>query len=278
MQINFDESLRRLLISEGGYTNHPSDPGGPTNYGITIYDARKYAAEFGWIVGRAVTTQDIKDMPLWFAKKVYDAKYWHSQLCHLLASGVDYAIFDYGVNSGIGRSGKVLKRVLGMDASSSVVTPDVVAAVERVGAVKVINAVMDERLHFLQALNTWPVFGAGWGRRVVEVRAASLHMAQAAPFVTAPSITPESGSEKGTIAPPDKLKKVIVAGGSGSGGGVGATFWQWVQTHPVEAGALALGGVVIVGGAVYAVNKWHKHRTEAPAPGWVSPNLLQQAA
>ncbi len=38
----YDESLRRLLADEGGYRNHPSDPGGPTNFGITIIDYRKY--------------------------------------------------------------------------------------------------------------------------------------------------------------------------------------------------------------------------------------------
>jgi lysozyme family protein len=52
MRVDYDESLSRVLVHEGGYTNHPRDPGGPTNYGITIFDARKYAAEFGWIKDR----------------------------------------------------------------------------------------------------------------------------------------------------------------------------------------------------------------------------------
>ena len=53
----YDEALRRVLAHEGGYTNHPSDPGGPTNWGITIQDARKY-----W-KARA-TAADVQAMPV----------------------------------------------------------------------------------------------------------------------------------------------------------------------------------------------------------------------
>ena len=162
MLANYEESLHRLLLSEGGYTNHPSDPGGPTNFGITLVDAQKYAAEFHWIVGRKVTAADVKAMPLWFAKMVYDAKYWDSLRCDELPHGVDYAVFDYGVNSGIGRSGKVLRRVLGVSDSTYVVSDSVIAAVRLVGPEKVINAICDERLRFLKNLKTWPVFGGGW--------------------------------------------------------------------------------------------------------------------
>jgi hypothetical protein len=53
-------------------------------------------------------------MPKWFAEKVYDAKYWDALNCDLLPAGLDYAVCDYGVNSGIGRAGKVLRRLLDM--------------------------------------------------------------------------------------------------------------------------------------------------------------------
>ena len=104
MQKTYDEALQRLLQHEGGYTNHPSDPGGPTNFGITIYDARRYAAEFGWISDREVMASDVRSMPLDFAKRVYKAKYWDSQSLDQIEPGPDYALFDYGVNSGVGRS------------------------------------------------------------------------------------------------------------------------------------------------------------------------------
>ena len=64
----YNEALRRLLIHEGGYTNHPSDPGGPTKYGITIGDYRRHA-------NPAATAADVKALKLSEAKAIYHAKY-----------------------------------------------------------------------------------------------------------------------------------------------------------------------------------------------------------
>src|SRR4029079_3582164 len=117
----YDEALRRLLAHEGGYSNHPSDPGGPTNFGITLADYRKYIDARG-------TAADVRRMSVAQAKAIYRSKYWNAMRCDELPAGVDYAVFDYGVNSGIGRAPRVLTRVLGMNGSSSTVTPEVIAA------------------------------------------------------------------------------------------------------------------------------------------------------
>lgn len=189
----YEQSLDRLLGHEGGYTNHPSDPGGPTNWGITIYDARKYAAQFNWIVGREVTAADVKAMPLWFAKLVYRAKYWDAQRCDFLEPGVDYAVFDYGVNSGIGRSGRVLRRLVGMSDETSIVNDDVIWRANKMPAAELVGAICDERLRFLQSLRTWQIFGKGWGRRVSEVRDFGIRVAEDLPLTDAPSIAPALG-------------------------------------------------------------------------------------
>ena len=108
------------------------------------------------------------------AKAIYRKRYWDVQRCDELPAGVDYCVFDYGVNSGIGRSGKVLRRVVGLPDNTSVVT-DQVLAYARVRDPKVlVAAICDERLAFLKSLRTWPIFGRGWGTRVAEVRAVSL--------------------------------------------------------------------------------------------------------
>jgi len=174
MRGNFNEALKLLLKHEGGYTNHPSDPGGPTNFGITIHDYRKYIDKDG-------TASDVRAMNIDQAKQIYKSKYWDVQKCDDLPSGVDYAIFDYGVNSGVGRSGKVLRRQLGLPDNTHVVTAAVVAAANKADAAALVGKICDERLAFLQRLKTWPTFGKGWGRRVDEVRKVSLRMAKAAP-------------------------------------------------------------------------------------------------
>jgi lysozyme family protein len=178
----YDEALRRLLIHEGGYTNHPSDPGGPTNFGITIADYRKYAKP-------DATAADVRAMSVDEAKAIYRKRYWDAQRCDELPGGVDYSVFDYGVNSGIGRSGKVLRRVVGLPDDRSVVTDQVLAYTRARDPKVLIAAICDERLAFLKSLKTWPVFGHGWGTRVAEVKTVSLALAGAAQGVT-PSPAP----------------------------------------------------------------------------------------
>ena len=155
----YDDALARLLAHEGGYSNHPSDPGGPTNFGITIVDYRKY-------VKPGASAADVKAMTVDEAKSIYRAKYWDAQRCDELPAGVNYAVFDYGVNSGISRSGKVLRRVLKLPDNTSVVNDLVIAAARAADPKTLVIAICDERLRFLQSLKTWSVFGKGWGRRV----------------------------------------------------------------------------------------------------------------
>jgi lysozyme family protein len=165
----YDESLRRVLAHEGGYTNDRDDPGGPTNFGITIYDYRKY-------VNANATAGDVRAMTLDQAKAIYRSKYWDALRGDDLPAGIDYALFDYGVNSGISRAAKVLQRILGV-ADDGIIGPLTLAAVTARAPAAVVNALCAERLTFLQSLRTWPVFGKGWGRRVAEVKDAALAMA-----------------------------------------------------------------------------------------------------
>jgi lysozyme family protein len=261
----YDEALRRLLVHEGGYTNHPSDPGGPTNFGITIADYRKY-------VKPDATAADVRAMKLDEAKAIYRAKYWAAQRCDNLPAGVDDSIFDYGVNSGIGRSGKVLRRVVGLPDNTSVVTDEVLNAVARRDAKAIIIAINDERLRFLKGLKTWPVFGAGWSRRVAEVKAFSLHLAEHPIAAQAPTPRPvptASAPAKGVVSPPKAIKEVITKGVPAGGAASGFGFWDWVIAHPYETAGLVVLGTGAVGGAVYALNRWQQARQEAPTPGLV---------
>lgn len=256
---SYDSCLQRLLVHEGGYSNAAGDPGGPTNFGITIYDYRKY-------INAAGTAADVRAMKLSDAKAIYRSKYWDALRCDDLPAGVDDSIFDYGVNSGIARAGKVLRRVLGLPASDWHVTADVLAALAKRDPKVVIGAINTERLMFLQGLKTWPIFGRGWGRRVAEVRAFSLQLASGvAPVMPAAN---DNAKGKGMVPAPTAIKKVIVAGGGGAGAAstIHPATQSFIAAHPIEAGLFVVGGVLVIGGAVYALNRWHQARQEAPTP------------
>jgi lysozyme family protein len=189
MQANFDEALRRVLAHEGGYTNHPSDPGGPTNWGITIHDARAY-----W--KRDAGADDVRAMPKEVAKRIYKSKYWDAMRCDELPSGVDYAVMDFGVNSGVSRSLKFLEAVAGVPTDGK---PDdtLIRAIANMPAKPMISELCNKRLVFLKGLGTWPVFGNGWARRVAEVKDAALKMADNVRVPTpSPLEAPKGKSEK----------------------------------------------------------------------------------
>ncbi|MBV9954513.1 MAG: glycoside hydrolase family 108 protein, partial [Pseudolabrys sp.] len=107
MQQNFEPALARLLVHEGGYSNHPADPGGPTKFGVTIFDYRKY-------VKAGATAADVKATTVAEARAIYRTKYWEALRCDELPAGLDYAVFDFGVNSGVARAAKTLQRILGV--------------------------------------------------------------------------------------------------------------------------------------------------------------------
>ena len=99
MQSNFARALANVLVHEGGFVNHPKDPGGATNKGITIATFRKWVKRDG-------TIDDLKNISAADVAKVYRKHYWDKVRGDDLPSGVDYAVFDYAVNSGPGRAAK----------------------------------------------------------------------------------------------------------------------------------------------------------------------------
>ena len=168
MLSNFNRSLEMLLKHEGGYVNHPSDPGGMTNLGVTA----KVWAEW---VGHDVNEKIMKNLTPSDVAPLYKRKYWDACRADELVSGLDYCVFDVAVNSGVGRAIKFLQSCVGA-------TPDgdfgsiTLALVKKTDPAKLIEEYCAKRLEFLQSLKTFPVFGNGWSRRVSEVKAESLKM------------------------------------------------------------------------------------------------------
>ena len=168
MQSNFHRSLLLLLKHEGGYSNHSQDPGGMTNLGVT---AKVWQEWVGHPVDekqmRALTSEDVAPL--------YKRKYWDACRADELISGLDYAVFDYAVNSGVGRAAKTLQACVGVPMDGGI-GPATLAAVKTHNSAELIKNVCDKRLDFLKSLSTFPTFGKGWERRVNEVKAEALIM------------------------------------------------------------------------------------------------------
>jgi lysozyme family protein len=279
MRSSYDQCLERVLAHEGGYTNDPRDPGGPTNFGITIYDYRKY-------VKPRATAADVQRMSLAEAKSIYRSKYWDALCCDDLPAGVDYTVFDYGVNSGIGRAGKVVRRVLGLSDADWRINTDVIAASKKTEPSKVIVAINDERLQFLKSLRTWSAFGVGWGRRVADVKAFSLELARNHGIRNSGSGTPaskvpnlESASGKGHVSNP--RQPVAVAGASAVVLAGGGTLAHAAAGIPAWGVLLAVAvGIAVVGLFVWRVIARHQAAQEAPVSGVVpvTPTATSTAA
>jgi lysozyme family protein len=252
----YGTALGRLLAHEGGYSNHPSDPGGPTNFGITLADYRRH-------VKANATAADVRAMQVEVASAIYRAQYWDALRCDELPAGVDYSVFDYGVNSGIGRSGKVLRRVLGLPDKDYRVTAEVLAALARRDPAAVIRAINDERLRFLQSLRTWPVFGAGWGRRVKEVRASSLAMAIAAARPAQP-LEPAQPQGKGKAATSPAARAGAAAGVVVASGATAAAAGQGAGGLTA---VLVLGAIGAAIAAWFGLRWWRARRQQRQLPG-----------
>ncbi len=168
MKDNFEESLAHVLKSEGGYVDHPKDPGGATNLGCT----KKVWEEW---VGHEVTKDDIRALTVADVAPLYKKKYWDKCRCDDLPHGVDFAVFDLAINSGTGRASKFLQGACGV-AADGAIGPATLAAVAKMNPRELATKICERRLEFLQALPTWGTFGKGWGRRVAETEEVAFKM------------------------------------------------------------------------------------------------------
>lgn len=166
---NYQSSLKRVLVHEGGYSNDAGDPGGATMWGITHIDYDAYRRLKG------SPPQDVRHMTVAERDEIYRKKYWTGGRCDDLPSGVDYVLFDGAVNSGVAQSVKWLQRALGATVDGHIGDQTLLAAHEADPAA-LIRSMCDQRRKFLQSLRTFSRFGKGWMRRVADVEAAALGM------------------------------------------------------------------------------------------------------
>jgi len=258
----------RVRAHEGGNDDDPRDPGGRTSRGIIQREWTRYVAAHP---GQGLPA-DVWKAPESAITDIYRTKYWLPMRCDDLPSGVDYTVYDYSINSGVGRAGKVLRRVVGLPDNTGAVTDEVLRAVACRDPEALINAINIERLAFLKGLKTWPVFGRGWARRVDEVNSASLRMASlnarssGVSGSSPPSPRLESAPGKGIVPAPAGMRKLIVGTGAAAPVTAGGGFTDWIIAHPFESTALGCGVALAAGGSLVALNRWHQRRQDAATP------------
>jgi lysozyme family protein len=157
MRLNFDTCLKLVLEHEGGFVDHPSDPGGMTNLGITRAVYEKH-------IQREASEEDMRGLTFQDVRPIYRKSYWNSLRCDDLPLGVDYSVFDFGVNAGVSRSAKTLQKIVGAK-QDGVIGTRTLEAVGKIDVYVLLNELKEERQAFYESLNHFTVFGKGWTRR-----------------------------------------------------------------------------------------------------------------
>ena len=151
MNQDFLKSLSLTLQYEGGYSNNPDDPGGPTNFGITqhVYNTYRTSKNFPIQTVKNISTDEMHE--------IYEINYWNASSCQTLPSGVDFAVFDLAVNNGVGRAKQFLVVANNLYPNGP--------------SLDIIDSICDQRLEFDKSLgHSWAVFGNGWTKRIEGVR------------------------------------------------------------------------------------------------------------
>jgi len=157
---NFEHSLAHVLKHEGGWADHPRDPGGATMKGVTL------ATYSDWL-GRQATKEELRAISDEHLRAIYKTRYWDAVRGDDLPAGLDYVVFDMAVNSGPGRAARMLQAAVGATPDGAI-GPKTLAAVQAQAPAALIAAFQRSRQHFLEALPTFDAFGKGWTRRVTE--------------------------------------------------------------------------------------------------------------
>lgn len=176
---NFHRSMPHVFKHEGGWSDHPQDPGGATHRGITLEVFR------AWRKNPHATKDELRRLTEDEAREIYQERYWQPMRASELPHGVDLMVFDHGVNSGNNRSIRILQEVLGVTVDG-VIGPQTIAAANAADPKELIDKLRARHESFYRSLKTFGTFGRGWLNRL-DARHKEAHaiLAESAPPPTA---------------------------------------------------------------------------------------------
>lgn len=155
--MNFATAFEKLLKHEGGFSDHPADPGGKTRYGVTEAVAR----EVGY-------RGNMRELPLDLAQRIYKERYWDAVQAENLPADLRYIVFDAAVNSGIIQAAKWLQRACGAK-DDGIIGPQTIRAANSLSTDGIKRKMLAQRLRFMATLANWPAFSRGWANRIADL-------------------------------------------------------------------------------------------------------------
>lgn len=166
---NFDKCFDLVIKHEGGYVNDPRDPGGRTNLGVTQRNWESY-------IGKPVTEEVMRKLTVEQVKPFYKKMYWDRIKGDDLPAGIDYAVFDFAVNSGVNKASKCIQEIAGVP-TDGIIGRQSLEAIKACDPDETIDALCGMRMEFLEKLSTFKTFGKGWSIRVADVKSKATSMA-----------------------------------------------------------------------------------------------------
>jgi lysozyme family protein len=150
---NFDKAFQVVVGLEGGYVNHPNDPGGETKFGITK---------------KSYPNLNIQNLTIDQAKEIYKRDFWDKIYGDYLPYKIGLLAFDAAVNHGVRSAIKILQKTLGT-TDDGIFGDDTYTELINSDPDKFSKSFVSKRLDFYSSLSTWPSFGKGWTRRMATM-------------------------------------------------------------------------------------------------------------
>ncbi|MFT4163422.1 glycoside hydrolase family 108 protein [Shinella sp.] len=259
MKSTYARAMRGIRISEGGYSNHPRDPGGATNFGIiqTVYDAFRKSNGMSQQSVRLISEAEVNE--------IYKAQYADKVRYDELPAGIDYATLDGAVNSGVSRGTKWLQSALSV-SSDGKIGSQTIAAAGKADAIVIVKSMCAKRMSFLRGLSIFSTFGKGWTSRVARVEAESVSMAMEARGISAKSLPIALKTESDHAAASSKSASTAAKGsGAGAAGSTTATAADWSNLAGIESMLLIGATAALVVLAIYLIHRSRVQKERAAA-------------
>lgn len=256
-QANYSRCLANMLREEGGWSNHPSDPGGPTMRGIIQREYDKYRA------GHGLSRRSVRHISEEELQDIYAGNYWRPVRGDQWPKGPDQIAFDIAVNSGPGRALAIMRAAMG-NPTGGVQSLALLATQSR-DQVGIVKRACARRASFYRGLRTFSVFGRGWLRRNARMEAIGVKMC-----LEAQNVSDMASALKGEVTGAQVKARRGAQGAAGTGGSAGAGggalsqtdvgSWDW--TVWLALGLVAIGAIALT---LVCVWLWRKHGERAKA-------------